>query len=89
MRNSYFCTANLEKIIKAHNQRVLNLQKPNKRQGKCNGTCKYPLKGGNCSSMYIVYKATVNSENETKLYIGLCSTQFRYANHNKSFEYGI
>ena len=41
--------------------------------------------------MDIICKATVNSEHETKPYIGLCSTQFRfrYANHKKSFEYGI
>ena len=40
--------------------------------------------------MNIVYKATVNSEHETKFYIVLCSTQFRfrYANHKKSFKYG-
>ena len=90
MRISYSCTASIERIIKAHNQKVLNQKKQNESQCKCAGSCKYPLKGGNCRSMNIVYKATVNSEHETKFYIGLCSTQFRfrYANHKKSFKYG-
>ena len=33
--------------------------------------------------MNIVNKATVNSEHETKFYIGWFSTQFRYAKHKK------
>ena len=31
----------------------------------------------------------IDSEHETKFYISLCSTQFRYFNHNKHFECGI
>ena len=89
IRISYSCIVSLEKIIKAHNQKVLIQQKPNKSQCKCAGSCKYPLKGGNFRSMNIVYKAIVNSEHKTKFYIGLCSIQFRNAYHKESFKYGI
>ena len=89
MRISYSCTASIERIIKAHIQKVLNQQNQNESQCKCAGSFKYPLKGGNCRSMNIVYKATINSEHETKLYIGLCSTHFRYANQKKYFKCGI
>ena len=39
----------------------------------------------------IVYRVTVNSDLETRFYIGLCSTQFRfrYANHKSSFKGGV
>ena len=84
MRVSYSYRTNLERIIKAHNQKVLNKNTKNESKRKCAGNCKYPLKGGNCSTENIVYKATVNSDLETRFYIGLCSNQFRfrYANHN-------
>ena len=91
MRVSYSCMANLERLIKSHNQKILN--KSNSIQDQCNcvGGCKYDLKGGNCRSENIIYKATVNSDLEKKFYIGLCSTQFRfrYANHKKSFKGGV
>ena len=62
-----------------------------KNQCNCAGDCKYDLKGGNCRSENIIYKATVNSDVEKNLYICLCSTQFRfwYANHKKSFKGGV
>ena len=82
---------NLERLIKSHNQKILN--KGNSIQDQCNcvGGCKYDLKGGNCRSENTIYKATVNSDLEKKFYIGLCSTQFRfrYANHKKYFKGGV
>ena len=45
MQISYSCTANLERIIKAHNQKVLNKITKTESQCKCAGSCKYPLKG--------------------------------------------
>ena len=91
MQISYSCTVNLENIIKAHNQKILSQNSGIRSQCGCAGGCKYPLKGGNCRSENLVYKATVNSGVETRFYIGLCSTQFRfrYANHKKSFKGGI
>ena len=49
------------------------------------------MKRGNYRPENIVYKDTVISVHETRCYIGLCSTQFRfrYAKHKKSFKYGI
>ena len=91
MRISYSCTANLERIIKAHNQKVLNKDIKTEGQCSCAGGCKYPLRGGNCRTENIVYRATVKSDLETRFYVGLCSTQFRfrYANHKKSFKGGV
>ena len=81
MRISYLCTANLDKILKKQNQKILKQKKTNVSQFNCAGSCNYPLKGGNCRSMNIVHKATVNSGHETKFCIDLYSTHFRYANH--------
>ena len=49
------------------------------------------MKRGNYRPENIVYKDTVISVHETRCYIGLCSTQFRfrYANHKKYFKCGI
>ena len=83
--------ANLDRIIKGHNQKVLNKDTKTECQCGCAGSCKYPLRGGNCRTENIVYKATVNSNLETRFYVGLCSTQlrFRYANHIKYFKGGV
>ena len=91
MRISYSCTANLERLIKSHNQKILSKIDQTEIKCNCAGGCKYNLKGGNCRSDNIIYKATVNSDLEKKFYIGLCSTQFRfrYANHKKSFKGGV
>ena len=42
---------------------------------------------GNCRDMAIVYQATIQTENQSKNYFGLCETEFktRYYNHNQSF----
>merc|ERR1712240_404487 len=65
MRISYSCTANIENIIKAHNQKILRQNSGVRSQCGCAGGCKYPLKWGNCRSENIVYRATVNSCAET------------------------
>ena len=57
----YSCTANLENIIKAHNKKILNYNSGIRSQCGYAGSCKYALKGGNCRSENIVYRATVNS----------------------------
>ena len=82
--------ANLDRLIKSHNQKILNKSNLIVNQCNCAGSCKY-LKGGYSCSENINYKVTVDSYLEKKFYIGLCSTQFRfrYANHNKSFIGGL
>ena len=49
------------------------------------------MKGGNCCSKNIIYKATLHSDLKKKFYIGLCSTQFRFcsANHKKFLKGGV
>ena len=91
MRISYPCTANIENTIKVHNQKIFRQNSGVRGQCGCACGCKHPLKGGNCRSKNIVYRATVKSGAETRFYIGLCSTQFRFrcANHKNSFKGGI
>ena len=45
MRISYSCMANLERLIKSHNQRILNKSNSIKNQCNCAGGCKYNLRG--------------------------------------------
>ena len=71
MRISYLCRENIKIIIKAQNNQILNKIKQNETYCNCAGSCKYPLKGGNCRSEN---KPTVIFELETKFYINLCST---------------
>ena len=72
MRISYSWTANLERLIESHNQRILTKSNLIQNQCSCAGDCKYNLKRGNCRSENIIYKATVNSDLEKKFCIGLC-----------------
>ena len=83
MRISYLCTANLERLIKSNNQKILNKSNLIQNQCNCVSGCNYTFKGGGCRLENIIYKAIVNSDLEKKFYIGLCSTRFRfwYAKH--------
>ena len=85
---SYSCNKNLDRIIKNHNQKLLNKENEAEKQ-KCN--CQKPEKcplNGECLSESIVYKATISAEQtKTKTYIGMTGDTFksRYANHKQSF----
>ena len=70
---------------------MLNKSTKNDGLSKCTGSYKYPFKGGNCRTENIVYKATLNYDLQTKVYIGFCSTQFRfrYATYNISLKGGV
>ena len=70
---------------------MLNKNEKTESQCNCGGSFKYLLKGANCRTENIVYRTTVNSVLETRFYIGLCLTQFRfiYANHKKYFIGGV
>ena len=64
------------------------LQKTTPAADNCN--CKNPENcplSGNCRTKNIVYKADVTSKHESRVYIGLCETEFktRYNNHKSSF----
>lgn len=86
---SYCCTTNMENIIKQHNAKILK-QPPdeNERLCNCRNKTQCPL-DGKCLSKCIVYKATVEAENVTSIYYGLCDGEFksRFNNHVKSFKH--
>ena len=83
---SYSCMNNMETIIKGHNARILNSRKDDDRLCNCRRKDSCPL-AGDCNKKCVVYKASVNSEDVSKVYYGSCEGEFkvRYRNHIKSF----
>ena len=83
---SYSCTQNMERIIKGHNNEIINKNNNIDREGCSCRTQRCPL-NGECLTKNIVYKATVESINTKKEYIGMTSTTFkdRFSNHKQSF----
>ena len=79
---------NMESIIKKHNAKILN-QKHDATDKKCNCRIKdkCPL-GGKCLNKDIVYKASVKTDNNLKIYFGLSEGEFktRFNNHKMSFK---
>ena len=89
MRVSYSCIANFKRLIKLHNHKILNKSSLIQNQCNCVGGCIYDLKGGNCHSENIIYKATVNSDLRRSSASAYAQFRFRYANHKKSFKGGV
>ena len=92
LKISYSCTENIERIIKKHNNKVLNPKPVQNKMLECNCRKKEqcPLQG-NCQVDKVIYKATIMPENkpeDKKHYIGLASTEFkaRLANHKQTFD---
>ena len=69
---------NMEKLTKAHNNKLINKNNNHTTQPRCNcrnkDDCPLP---GKCTSQNIVYQATVTSQNEEKIYVGLTSNTFK------------
>lgn len=89
---SYSCNENLEKIIKKHNNKILNKNSTPIATESCNCRIKSkcPLKG-NCQITSVVYQATISTKenpNEKKYYIGMTNNNFkeRFTGHKCSFE---
>ena len=84
----YSCMDNMEKLTKAHNNKLINKNNNHTTQPRCNCRNKdnSPLPG-KCTSQNIVYQAPVKSPNEEKIYVGLTSNTFktRYSAHKNSF----
>ena len=85
---SYSCTPKMANILAAHNKRLLKSHNGKSESKPCN--CRYNLScplNGNCCNMAIVYQATVQTNDQSKNYFGLCETEFktRYYNHNHSY----
>ena len=90
---SYSCMPNMECIIKQHNARICETKQENSgppRRCNCRTPERCPL-NGHCLTTKIVYKATVETDDnrDPKIYIGSTETPFkhRYANHLLSFKH--
>jgi hypothetical protein len=91
---SYSCMPNMKAIIASHNKKILSrtskeTDKPcNCRKDKTTKKVSCPVVNGSCRSKNVIYKAAVQTENTTKFYIGLSSTEFkqRWSNHTNSFK---
>ena len=91
---SYSCMPNMKSIINNHNKKILQkdvsnndiCSKNNTKKCNCRNKVNCPL-NNECLTEAIVYKATVNTDQETATYIGSCESSFktRYYNHTKSF----
>ena len=77
---------NMENVIRQHNSRILRDPPPaSERNCNCRKPDECPL-NGECLSSDIVYKAVIKTDQDSKEYIGSCSTTFklRYDNHKSS-----
>ena len=85
LKISYSCMPNVEKIIKAHNVKILNDVEEGSRKCNCRRKNLCPLRG-ECLTECVVYKAEVSSEDGKKVYYGSCEGSFkeRFTNHQKS-----
>ena len=76
-------------ILCSHNKKILFEKRDKPDPPSCN--CRKTLcpMSGRCREKSIVYKATVNCNNEAKNYFGLFETEFkaRYYNHVQSFRH--
>ena len=88
---SYSCMPNMDSIVKAHNSKILskveNPQTSDERSCNCRDKAKCPV-GNNCLKANVVYKATVQHENKTSMYIGMTENTFktRYTLHKSSLK---
>ena len=87
---AYSCCPSMKQIISTHNNKILQEeQNIYDEQGGCNcegGVEHCPL-NGNCLIENVVYKATVNSQEGLKEYIGQTMNSFktRFSNHKSYF----
>ena len=86
---SYSCMPSINKFINSHNNKILSKTKPTDDTKPCN--CRKdpcPLKPVNksCNTESVVYKAHVETNDETRTYIGLTGNEFkkRWYRHKES-----
>jgi len=86
---SYSCMDNMKKIISAHNKKIINESETVDRACNCRNKNLCPL-NGKCLTSNVIYSAEIINENtqESKVYIGICETEFktRYRNHQKALK---
>ena len=84
MKVSYSCLPNVASIIRSNNRRKL---KPSEVEKLCNCRVKTecPLRG-ECQAQSTVYEATIETDNDSRTYVGVSEPPFktRYANHMSS-----
>ena len=82
--------ANVKSRIMAHNRKILNNLKREKDKKMCNCRIKNncPV-GGQCLQEKVVYRATVETKEEVKSYVGSAGNTFkeRFNGHKSSFNY--
>ena len=84
---SYSCTTNMKNLIKQHNSKILSEAKTHQEKScNCRNKSNCPL-NRNCQVKTIVYKATVTTQDNYRIYYGTSEGEFktRYNNHTKSF----
>ena len=80
---------NVKNILNGHNHKVLNQTAANDNKAGCN--CRNrsgcPV-DGLCQAKNVIYQATVNTNDSTKIYIGSTGRRFkdRYSEHKSSFK---
>ena len=86
LKLSYCCMKNMSSIIKQHNVKILSVESNEKRSCNCRNKECCPLEGY-CLRECMVYEAKVSTDNNFKLYYGICEGEFksRFYNHTKSF----
>ena len=75
LRNS--CTTNMAGVLSSHNKKILSEKRDKPDPTSCNRRKTPCPMSGRCREKCIVYKATVNCNNEAKNYFGLCETEFK------------
>ena len=86
---SYSCMTNIETIIKNHNKKLINNNEVNKDEScNCRKKEACPLNGGECRAENVIYQATIETDNTSKIYIGLSANQLkkRISTHNTTIK---
>ena len=88
---SYSCTPSIGSIINQHNKGILRTHRdvkslPPPKHCNCRVKANCPMNGKCCESS-VIYKATLNTGEDEKVYYGSCATTFkaRFNNHTHSF----
>ena len=85
------CMSNMAAIISRHNKALLAQRiEPANTAPPCNCRAKTSCpRKGLCRESFIIYKATLTSDDIAKNYYGCSKTEFktRFYNHNQSFKY--
>ena len=84
---SYSCTENISSIIRSHNKKVTSKKPENSELCNCIDKNECPLEN-KCLVENTIYKCTVTTSKETKIYMGTAEGNFkkRFYNHKKSFK---